>query len=374
MTRKYKITTTKVSSTSGTTPATSLLYGKDLSEYDNMDVDELLTQLSAEELEQLSNEVDPDDSLLPADQRCKDQTRKLPTGPLNRKKLLDYLTKVACEDEDWPEIQPFKIGHKRGKIYTPKIVNKTKLDEDFEVELDLEEDYEGALTRASEAELVDLAAILGLHSMLNQDQYHASILNKGQQLGDKFESIVRATQPKALPLEPDNPTDVDKTLKQVEGNDKALNELNWNNIKSISKERMKRLFEGLKKNSSLKSLHLANTTLTDSAAETLIEAIKENKTLTTLNVESNYLSGPTIRDMIDAILNNQAIVEFRASNQKPQILGNKIEMDIAKAVEKNPTMLRLGLSFDVPDARVRVTHHLQKNYDNVRLKRIGSDS
>lgn len=60
MTRKYKITTTKVSSSSTTTPATSLLYGKDLSEYDNMDVDELLTQLSAEELEQLSNEVDPD--------------------------------------------------------------------------------------------------------------------------------------------------------------------------------------------------------------------------------------------------------------------------------------------------------------------------
>lgn len=69
--------------------------------------------------------------------------------------------------------------------------------------------------------------------MLNQDQYHASLLNKGQKLGDKFESIVRATQPKALPFLPDNNTDVDKSLKQVEGNDKSLDDLNLNNIRVI---------------------------------------------------------------------------------------------------------------------------------------------
>lgn len=33
-----------------------------------------------------------------------------------------------------------------------------------------------------------LSAILGLHSMLNQDQFHSSILNKGQKIGDRFES------------------------------------------------------------------------------------------------------------------------------------------------------------------------------------------
>lgn len=36
------------------------LYGKDLNEFDELDVDDLLTQLSAEELEILSKEVDPD--------------------------------------------------------------------------------------------------------------------------------------------------------------------------------------------------------------------------------------------------------------------------------------------------------------------------
>lgn len=41
-----------------TTPAK--LYGKDLSEYDEVDVDELLAQLSAEEIKILAKEVDPD--------------------------------------------------------------------------------------------------------------------------------------------------------------------------------------------------------------------------------------------------------------------------------------------------------------------------
>lgn len=46
-----------------TTPAK--LYGKDLSEYDEVDVDELLAQLSPEEIKILAKEVDPDVSLMP---------------------------------------------------------------------------------------------------------------------------------------------------------------------------------------------------------------------------------------------------------------------------------------------------------------------
>lgn len=41
-----------------TTPAK--LFGKNLSDYDEVDVDELLAQLSAEEIKILAKEVDPD--------------------------------------------------------------------------------------------------------------------------------------------------------------------------------------------------------------------------------------------------------------------------------------------------------------------------
>jgi len=91
-----------------------MLYGRDLKEYENVNVEDLLGQLSADELEQLSNEVDPDDNLLPPSQRCKDQTDKTATGPLNRKKLLTFLTKFAQEQEDWPELKQFQPGVKKG--------------------------------------------------------------------------------------------------------------------------------------------------------------------------------------------------------------------------------------------------------------------
>lgn len=47
-----------------TTPAK--LFGKNLGEYDEVDVDELLAQLSAEEIKILAKEVDPDVSKPPS--------------------------------------------------------------------------------------------------------------------------------------------------------------------------------------------------------------------------------------------------------------------------------------------------------------------
>lgn len=97
-------------------PLNRLLYGKDLSEYANIPIEDLLSQLTEEELEQLSNEVDPDDPHVPPSMRCKEQTKKAPTGPLDRQKLLSYLKKYAMEQEDWPENKPFESGVKRGKF------------------------------------------------------------------------------------------------------------------------------------------------------------------------------------------------------------------------------------------------------------------
>lgn len=95
----------------------ALLYGKDLSEYANIPIEDLLNQLTEEELEQLSSEVDPDDPHIPPSMRCKEQTKKSATGPLDRQKLLKFLKKYASEQEDWPENKPFATGVKRGKAW-----------------------------------------------------------------------------------------------------------------------------------------------------------------------------------------------------------------------------------------------------------------
>ena len=344
-----------------------MLYGKDLREYDNIPVDEILAKLSPEELEQLSNEVDPDDTLLPPSQRCKNQTSKNPTGPLNRRKLIHYLAKYAMEQQDWPENKRFVSGVKMGKVFTPKIVPSHPSDE-IPLMLDLDDDSSKALNTATESDLVDLAGILGLHSMLNQDQYYASITNKSQRPGDKFESIVKSTPLKPSKIEPDNATDPIKTAEQIAKNDAELTEVNLNNIKHITRDTFKKIFEGLKTNTNLKSISLCNVGLTDGPISKLVEAIKQNTTLKIINLDSNFLSGVMIRTLIEALLEKQKVLELRASNQRPQILGNRIEMDIAKLVEKNNTLLRLGLNFDVPDARMRVAKHLQDNNDNSKLQ------
>ena len=147
-------------------------------------------------------------------------------------------------------------SNESGKIWIPKEI--PRLTKEDLIQLDLDDEAESALDEASEADLIDLAGILGLHSMLNQDQYEASILNKGQGIGAKFESIVKATQPKRFPNLPPNNTDIGKTSEQVFNNDANLIDLNWNNIKAISKEQLTRLFEGLSKNTNLRTLTLTN--------------------------------------------------------------------------------------------------------------------
>lgn len=58
----YFQTSSTTKTTTLTTPAK--LYGKDLSEYDEVDVEALLAQLSPEEINILAKEVDPDVSTI----------------------------------------------------------------------------------------------------------------------------------------------------------------------------------------------------------------------------------------------------------------------------------------------------------------------
>jgi tropomodulin len=69
--------------------------------------------------------------------------------------------------------------------------------------------------------------------MMNQDQYHASLLSKGQPIGLGWDGITKASQPKPYPADPPNMTDPDTTIKQVQDDDQTLIDLNWTNIKVI---------------------------------------------------------------------------------------------------------------------------------------------
>lgn len=67
--------------------------------------------------------------------------------------------------------------------------------------------------------------------MMNQDQYHASLLNKGQPVGLGWDGITKSSTQKVFPQDPPNTTDVEESIKRVKEDDPKLIELNLNNIK-----------------------------------------------------------------------------------------------------------------------------------------------
>uniref|UniRef100_A0A8C9QQX6 Tropomodulin 4 n=1 Tax=Spermophilus dauricus TaxID=99837 RepID=A0A8C9QQX6_SPEDA len=82
---------------------------------EDIDEDEILRTLSPEELEQLDcelQEMDPENMLLPAGLRQRDQTKKSPTGPLDREALLQYLEQQALEVKERDDLVPF-TGEKK---------------------------------------------------------------------------------------------------------------------------------------------------------------------------------------------------------------------------------------------------------------------
>lgn len=205
-----------------------------------------------------------------------------------------------------------------------------------EIGIDLGEEYEQALHDASQEEIIDLAAILGFHSMMNQDQYHASLLNKGQPVGLGWDGITKASQQKVFPNEGPNQTNIDESIKRVKDDDQKLIELNLNNIKvreghsiqgertelleffqfqNISDEKFEQLIEALPNNEHLEVLSLTNVGLTDKTALLLADAIEKNKTLRVLNVETNFINPPVIVKLVSSLLKAKSIEEFRASNQ-----------------------------------------------------------
>ncbi|XP_071523948.1 tropomodulin-1 isoform X9 [Panulirus ornatus] len=357
--------------------ANTKLFGKDLSQYEDVDIDELLEQLSPEELEMLAGEADPDDSLVPPSERNSYKCEKEATGPLNRKKLIDHINEQALNEPDRPELVPYVPGTVRGKKWVPPPPPEPQEDEDAaaqEVEVDLDEEFASVLNTASEDEIVDLAAILGFHSMMNQEQYHASLLNKGRPLGVGWGGITKATKFKPLPAEPPNDTDPEDSIKKLKDDDSNCKDLNFNNIRNISDEQLKRLFDALELNTKLESLSMSNVGLSDRHLDALTNSLTANSTLRTLNLETNSISPAGIVRIMEALLKTHSVEEIRLANQRASVLGNKIEMQLTDIIEQNPTVLRVGIHFEFNDARNRVSKHLQKNLDTFRELRMGHKS
>jgi len=139
------------------------------SQYDDMDIESLIDQLSAEEIESLTGHVDPDDAHIPPAMRCNYKCGKEDTGELNRDGLMDHITQQAINEPDREELVPYEPGKIRGKKWVapkPIMINK---DDDGEIGVTLDLECESALAGATEDEIVDLADLDALATATEEE-------------------------------------------------------------------------------------------------------------------------------------------------------------------------------------------------------------
>ncbi|KAM7010697.1 tropomodulin-2 isoform 2-T2 [Passerculus sandwichensis] len=309
----------------------SLPFRKELEKYKNINEDEILSKLSEDELKQLEHvldDLDPENALLPAGFRQKDQTTKAATGPFDRERLLSYLEKQALEHKDREDFVPF-TGEKKGKIFIPK---EKPVETRTEEKVTLDPELEEALASASDTELYDLAAVLGVHNMVNNPKFDEAGA-RGKDGKGIVRNVVKGEKVKPIFEEPPNPTNVEASLQRIKANDPSLTEVNLNNIKAFA------------------------------------DMLKVNKTLKSLNVESNFITGTGILALIDALKKNESLTEIKIDNQRQQ-LGTAVEMEIAKMLEENSRILKFGYQFTKQGPRTRVAAAITKNNDLVRKKRV----
>ena len=156
--------------------------------WNEVDIDELVDALTPGEIQKLLEEFDPDDPHLPASERCAYKCDKLPTGPFNKHHLMKYIKEQAKNTPVKPDLVPYVPGTIRGTKWVPpkqpSIMEGYGFEDDIELDIDLGEETEAALAEASSHEIIDLAGILGFHSLMNQDQYHYAQSAKWADMAD----------------------------------------------------------------------------------------------------------------------------------------------------------------------------------------------
>ncbi|KAF4071823.1 hypothetical protein AMELA_G00267430 [Ameiurus melas] len=334
----------------------ALSFKKDLEKYKEIDEDEILDKLSEEELKQLESaleEMDPENALLPAGLRQKDQTVKAATGPFDREKLLHYLEKEALEYKDRDDCVPF-TGEKKGKAWVPK---QKPLEDRKEDVTTLDPELEEALSGVTDTELSDLAAILGVHTLVTSTQSYDGTSSK-----DGYNNVIKGEKVKPVFDEPPNPTNVEETLQRIKSNDPTLTEVNLNNIKNVPIPTLRDFAKAMEKNMHVKKFSLAATRSNDPIAVAFADMLRENKTLKSLNLESNFITGSGVQALVEALRDNDTLSEIKIDNQRQQ-LGTTVEMEIAKMLEANTSIVKFGYHFTQQGPRARAAAAITKNND-----------
>lgn len=165
-----------------------------------------------------------------------------------------------------------------------------------------------------------------------------------------------------------NDTNLESTLDKIRNHNSSITEINLNNIENIPKEMLLDYIEALKKNKYVKTFSIANTGADENAAFSLAKMLRENRSITTLNIESNFITGKGIIAIMRCLQFNETLTELRFHNQR-HMLGHHAEMEVARLLKANNTLLKVGYHFELPGPRMVVANLLTRNLDRQRQQR-----
>nr|XP_013810310.1 PREDICTED: leiomodin-3 [Apteryx mantelli mantelli] len=396
---------------------------------EDIDEDEILANLSPEELRELQCEMEvmAPDPKVPVGMVQKDQTEKPPTGSFDHRSLVDYLywqkaSRRMLEDERVPvtllpsertaakelpgsagdtsgaagrrrpeaegrerRYQNERLSHSLApSAETSKDGSDKETEEEEEEEG--EEEEEDDEEEEEEEEEGDENGLETMETHANENSHRDQISKKlgtdSGQLTEKQDGnekkISKLNIPKKLALDTSfiklsarpsgNQTNLEESLEKVRKNNPDVKELNLNNIENIPKEMLIDFVNAMKKNKNVKTFSLANVGADDNVAFALANMLRENRSITTLNIDSNFISGKGVVAIMRCLQYNETLTELRFHNQR-SMLGHQAEMEIARLLKANPTLLKMGYHFELPGPRMVVTNLLSRNLDKQRQKR-----
>ncbi|NXY87115.1 LMOD3 protein, partial [Alcedo cyanopectus] len=398
---------------------------------EDIDEDEILANLSPEELKELQSEMEvmAPDPEVPTGMIQRDQTEKPPTGSFDHRSLVDYLywqkaSRRMLEDERVPvtllpsersaaeemegkaggsgEVASGRVPGAEGKErhyqnehlsnsgtrfgQIKKDGSEKEREEEDEKEEAEEEDDEEENDEEEEEENEDETEV-ETKETYNNENHHSDQTSKKpvtesgeitEKPNENEKKISKLNIPKKLALDTSfmklsarpsgNQTNLEESLEKVRKNNPEVKELNLNNIENIPKEMLIDFVNAMKKNKNIKTFSLANVGADDNVAFALATMLRENRSITTLNIDSNFISGKGIVAIMRCLQYNETLTELRFHNQR-SMLGHQAEMEIARLLKANATLLKMGYHFELPGPRMVVTNLLSRNLDKQRQKR-----
>ncbi|KAL8221212.1 UNVERIFIED_CONTAM: Leiomodin-2 [Gekko kuhli] len=373
-------------------------YRRELSKYEDLDEDELLASLTDEELKELEREledIEPDRNL-PVGQRQKSLTEKTPTGTFSREALMAYWEREtrkllekermgACEkeskDEDDDTSEEIDEDDFTGsnsefseEAYTEEDEEEVAEKEEEEEEEEKEEEEEESSSDEEEKETAEVCQrTTNCESSRNSDKIEQGKCDNEIITNGHSEKGIEDSSCRTGAIHPcGNPTVIEDALEKVRNNDPDTTEVNLNNIENITTQMLTYFAQALRNNTVVKTFSLSNTHADDNVAMAVAGMLKVNQHISSLNLDSNFITGKGILAIMRALQYNKVLTELRFHNQR-HIMGSQVEMDIAKLMKDNTTLVKLGYHFELAGPRMSMTSILTRNMDKQRQKHKKSE-